>query len=144
MKGTNGIQAMDLVARKMADGGKAAHAMLDEASASATAAGRNHLHLASLVAKAVQDMREATDWMAAQENFDDRFAGATNYLHAFARVLGAHYHLRAAATEDTPGPRFALAQYYITRILPEYTSALAEAKAGSAGVFSLSLEALGA
>ncbi len=34
-EGTNGIQAMDLVGRKFADGGAAAHALLDEIEAAA-------------------------------------------------------------------------------------------------------------
>ncbi len=35
----------------------------------------------------------------------DRFAGAVPYLRAFARVLGAHYHLPAALAEGGEGPR---------------------------------------
>ena len=80
--------------------------------------------------------------IAALDSAGAKAAGATAYLHAFARVLGAHYHLQAAIAEGGAGPRTALAQYYITRLLPEYEAALEEARAGSAGVFSLSLEAM--
>ena len=39
-EGTNGIQAMDLVGRKLADGGAAARALIDEVAATAAAGGR--------------------------------------------------------------------------------------------------------
>ena len=57
---------------------------------------------------AAETLREATEWMIAQD-MDDRFAGAVPYLRAFARVLGAHYHLRAAAGRGIGGRAPALA-----------------------------------
>ena len=134
--------AADKVMVLLADGGAAAFALLDEVVSSAAKAGAANLALATRVINAAKTLREATQWLVEQRDLDDRFAGATSYLHAFARVLGAHYHLKAATTEGEMGPRTALAQYYITRLLPQHEAALAEAKAGAAGVFSLSTEAL--
>ena len=55
------------------------------------------------------------------------------YLAAFARVLGAHYHLRAA----TGGGSKALARLYITRILPQFAADLVAARAGLADLGAL-------
>lgn len=60
---------------------------------------------------------------AASLIMNDRFAGAVPYLRAFARVLGAHFHL-AAAQSDKGGARERLARFYITRMLPEHAGLL--------------------
>ena len=94
-EGTNGIQAMDLVARKLMDGGEAAFAILDEIEAGADAAKANQPDLANAVWNAAASLRETTEWLVEQD-LTDRFAGAVPYLRAFARVLGGHAHLAAA------------------------------------------------
>ncbi|MEL6889553.1 MAG: acyl-CoA dehydrogenase, partial [Pseudomonadota bacterium] len=88
-EGTNGIQAMDLVARKMMDGGEAAGLLIDEIEATAEAARDTLPDLAEPVWQACESLRETTEWMIAQ-NHRVRFAGAVPYLRAFARVLGGH------------------------------------------------------
>ena len=139
-EGTNGIQAMDLVGRKMMDGGAAAHALLDEVQDEA----RKHSQLfperSELVWTAAQTLSEATLRLIEME-LADRNAGAVPYLSAFARVLGAHYHLRAAAAggEDEK----ILARIYIDRILPRYEADLAELFAGVADLDAISDRALG-
>ncbi len=143
-EGTNGIQAMDLVARKLADGGATALALLDDVAATSTMAGKVDPQMADAVSSSVKDLRAATNWMVSQGDLDDRFAGASAYLHAFARVLGANYHLKALIAENGNGPRAILARYFITRLLPQVQSSLAEAQAGSAGVFAMDVEAMGA
>ncbi|TNF58437.1 MAG: acyl-CoA dehydrogenase [Rhodobacteraceae bacterium] len=145
-EGTNGIQAMDLVARKMADGGEAAHRILDEIEAraeEARALGGEMAELAEGVWQATESLREATEWLVAQEDLTDRFAGAVPYLRAFARVLGGHFHLKAALA-DRDGPRLALARFYITRLLPEHEGLLVHAQRGSADLYALSLDDLAA
>jgi alkylation response protein AidB-like acyl-CoA dehydrogenase len=140
-EGTNGIQAMDLVARKMADGGDAAHRLLDEIEAFAETAKSRLPDLAEPVWQAAESLREATEWLTAQSELNDRFAGAVPYLKAFARVLGGHMHLKAAiAAPDSP--RVALARFYIQRLLPEHAACLAHAQAGAADLFAVSAEDL--
>ena len=141
-EGTNGIQAMDLVGRKMMDGGEAAHRLLDEIEAHAEQARAAMPELAEMVWQAAETLREATDWLVARKEMNDRFAGAVPYLRAFARVLGAHYHLKAA--EAANGARRALAEFYIRNLLPEYDGLLAHAQAGAEGLFALSLDELAA
>ncbi|HQU66775.1 MAG TPA: acyl-CoA dehydrogenase [Albidovulum sp.] len=136
-EGTNGIQAMDLVGRKMMDGGEMAYRVLEEIEDDAEAARAVLPELAGDVWSAAETLREATEWMVAQD-MAERFAGAAPFLRAFARVLGAHYHLRAAVAEGGEGPRSKLARVYIRRLLPMYAAHLAEARDGSDGVMSLS------
>ncbi|MFC4671080.1 acyl-CoA dehydrogenase [Seohaeicola nanhaiensis] len=142
-EGTNGIQAMDLVARKMMDGGEAAHRLLDEIEAHAETARADLPELAEAVWQAAESLREATDWLNGRKEMNDRFAGAVPYLRAFARVLGGHYHLAAAQAE--PGSaRARLAAFYIERLLPEHAGLLAHAQAGAGGLYDLSLDDLAA
>jgi len=140
-EGTNGIQAMDLVARKMADGGTAAMALIDEVQAGAESARATHPDLAGDVWQAAESLRDATDALLHQ-NLTDRFAGAAPYLRAFALLLGADAHLRAA--HATGGARTALARVAIRRLLPEHTSLLAEAREGADQLYALSPEDLAA
>ncbi|MGH1424414.1 MAG: acyl-CoA dehydrogenase [Pseudooceanicola sp.] len=139
-EGTNGIQAMDLVARKMMDGGEMAATLLDEIEDLAESARTRMPQLCLPVWQAAETLREATEWMVAQDDLNERFAGAMPYLMAFARVLGGHYHLKAAMEEGEEGPRYKLARFYITRLLPEYGGLLAQAKAGAADLYALSPE----
>ncbi|NVK16754.1 MAG: acyl-CoA dehydrogenase [Rhodobacteraceae bacterium] len=140
-EGTNGIQSMDLVARKMMDGGEMAFALIDEIEEQAERARATHPNMAESVWQACESLREATEWLVSQQDMQDRFAGSVPYLRAFARVLGGHYHL-AAAMADQGGPREKLARFYITRMLPEHSALLAHAQAGAEGTFALSLDEL--
>ncbi|MCC5986390.1 MAG: acyl-CoA dehydrogenase [Pararhodobacter sp.] len=139
-EGTNGIQAMDLVGRKLMDGGEAAMRLLQEIEDAAEAARACCPEMAGEVWAAAETLREVTEWMLAQE-MNDRFAGAAPYLRAFARVLGAHYHLRAALAEPE-GARARLAQVFIQRILPEHQGLLARAREGAAALYALSADDL--
>ncbi|ETD86055.1 acyl-CoA dehydrogenase [Rhodobacter capsulatus] len=139
-EGTNGIQAMDLVGRKMADDGRAAFRLLQEIEDAAKAAREALPDLAEAVWQSAETLREHTEGMIAQGT-QDRFAGAVPYLRAFARVLGAHYHLRAALEG---GAHEKLAAVYIRRLLPQAEAALAAARAGAVDLFALSPEDLGA
>ncbi|MCG6883330.1 MAG: acyl-CoA dehydrogenase [Silicimonas sp.] len=141
-EGTNGIQAMDLVARKMMDGGEAMYRLLDEVEVGAEAARATFPELAEKVWAAAETLRETTEWMVG-ESLDQRFAGAVPYLRAAARVLGGHYHL-AAAMAAGEGPRAALARFYIDRLLPEHLSLLAQVRVGAAGLYDLSPDDLAA
>ncbi|MCA3448213.1 MAG: acyl-CoA dehydrogenase [Rhodobacter sp.] len=133
-EGTNGIQAMDLVGRKMMDGGEAAFRLLHEVQAGAEAARPTLPDLAGDVWTAAESLRETTEWMVAQE-MEDRFAGSVPYLRAFARVLGGHLHLRAALADAARQP---LARVAIRRLMPEHIGLLAQAREGAAGLFDVS------
>lgn len=142
-EGTNGIQAMDLVARKMMDGGEAASRLLDEIEAHAEGARAQLPELAGPVWEASETLREVTEWLVGQGDMTERFAGAVPYLRAFARVLGAHFHL-AAALADKGGAREKLARFYINALLPEHDSLLVQARNGAGDLYALDLDELAA
>lgn len=140
-EGTNGIQSMDLVGRKLMDGGEAASRLLDEIEANAEAAKGTLPELAEAVWQATETLREATEWMVAQSDMNNRFAGSVPFLKAWARVLGGHYHLKAAMAEGG-GPRTKLATFYIKRMLPEHLGLLAHACEGAEDLYALTAEDL--
>ena len=140
-EGTNGVQAMDLVARKMMDGGEAATRLIDEIEDQAERARASAPDLAGPVWEATETLRETTEWLVAQSDMDDRFAGAVPYLMGFARVVGAHFHLSAALAEPG-GPREKLARFYIEALLPEHASLLAQARSGASVLYALDLDEL--
>ncbi|MGB3689305.1 MAG: acyl-CoA dehydrogenase [Jannaschia helgolandensis] len=129
-EGTNGIQAMDLVGRKLMDGGAAAFAVLDRIETTKNDALRD----------AVSDLRKLTEWMVGQD-MQDRFAGSVSYLNAFARVLGVHYHLKAAESDDARAP---LARFAAGRMLPEALAEMAKARTGAGELYAVSNEVIAA
>lgn len=139
-EGTNGIQAMDLVGRKMQDNGDAAFRLIDEVQRGAETARTTLPDLAGDVWQASEALREATEAMVALP-LNDRFAGAVPYLRAFARILGSHAHLKAAIADPE---RTALARVMIRRILPEYAALLAQSREGAEGLYAISPEDLAA
>ncbi|ATG48059.1 acyl-CoA dehydrogenase [Celeribacter ethanolicus] len=140
-EGTNGIQAMDLVGRKLMDGGEAGFAILDEIESFAEAARATLPKRAIAVWNAAETLREGMEAMLALP-MNDRFGGAVPFLRAFARVLGGHYHLKAAIAEGGEGPRSRLAAFYIKRMLPEHAALLAQVRLGAADIYALSPEDL--
>jgi len=100
--------------------------------------------LGSPLWEAVESLRETTEWMLEQSELNARFAGANAYLMAFARVLGGFAHLKAAMAEKGTGARTKLANIYISRLLPEHASLLAEAQVGDTDLYALSADELAA
>ena len=138
-EGTNGIQAMDLVGRKMMDGGEAGLRLIEDMQKGAVLARAALPELAGAVWDAAEALREATEGLVGLE-MNDRFAGAVPYLRAFARVLGGHFHLTAAMAEKA---RLPLARVAIGRLLPEYAALLAQVRVGASDLYALSDADLG-
>ncbi len=134
-EGTNGIQALDLVGRKMMDGGAMAFALCQEMAEAAALAPAG---LAAPLLNAVEALREGTATLLAQDAMN-RGGAAVAYQRAFAQVLGAHFHVMAARTDPA---RLPLARFAVARLLPRHMAWLAEASEGSAGLFDLTAEAL--
>ncbi len=133
-EGTNGVQAMDLVGRKLADGGEAAFRLIDEVQAGAVSARATLPDLAEPVWQAAEGLREATEAVLAQSPAD-RQAGAVAYQRGFARVLSGHVHLRAALSGEAA--RLRLARVAILRMLPESGALLAQVREGADDLFAL-------
>ncbi len=103
-EGTNGIQAIDLVGRKLAgNGGVSMRAMITEIDETVRLARSTNdpqfVQLAERLWAASKALAEATDWMLARmkaEEQDKALAGATAYLALAGDVIGGHFLARAA------------------------------------------------
>ncbi len=128
-EGTNGIQSMDLVARKMMDGGEAAYALLDSMESYVQQCKSVVPDLADPVFASLQTLRETTEWLVDQDP-EHRFAGAVPYLRLFARVLGGYFHLCAGNAAGLGSARAKLARVYMQRLLPDYHGLAAQVRVG--------------
>ncbi|HUO46767.1 MAG TPA: acyl-CoA dehydrogenase, partial [Acidimicrobiia bacterium] len=131
-EGTNGIQAIDLVTRKLPlRGGEVALELLKEIEATATGAPRELADMAAPLAAATAVLRQATRGLLASlsESPGDALAGASPYLKMFGTVLGGWFHLRSALAardllERGEGDRsflesrIGLARFYNRQVLP--------------------------
>ncbi len=111
-EGTNGIQAIDLVTRKLAlGGGAAAETYLDELAATVADVERadrpDFGKMGTRMTATLTALRDATQWMrhALTNAPDEALAGATPYLRLFALAAGGHYLAKTAlaATRDDAG-----------------------------------------
>lgn len=103
-EGTNGIQAIDLVGRKLrVDGGENARAFISEMRQIADdVRAANHAEfgaIATRLSSALDDLETTTDFMLdclKNRKMDDAMAGATPYQKLFALTAGTAYHAKGA------------------------------------------------
>jgi acyl-CoA dehydrogenase len=154
-EGANGIQALDLVGRKLPkDGGRALQAFFGEVSAYI----KEHNADAALapytapLAQALGELQQATMWFMqnAMANPENAGAGATDYMHLFGLVaLGYMWCLIADAAkakmangaDERMAQRLTTGRFFMERILPAATAHLARIKAGASSTMALPLEA---
>jgi hypothetical protein len=121
-EGTNGIQAIDLIGRKLADNGKAANGLIDEMKITISNCSNHEdqqiREMGNRLSKSLVCLESTLNWMLKQEDFNNRLAGATPFLQAFGMILGANYLVKAAMKTDALD-RKSLAQFYCVNILPE-------------------------
>ncbi|MEA2009646.1 MAG: acyl-CoA dehydrogenase family protein [Actinomycetota bacterium] len=152
-EGTNGIQAIDLVMRKLPmDDGSVVRSYLDEMAALTgplNESGDPRLSaMCGALAANVEALREATEWLLTCEDPNDRLAGATPYLRMFGVVAGGYYlaRLALAAAAAEPDPWFEAkidtASFYAEQLLPTASGLLPSVKAGAGGLFSIPVEGL--
>jgi hypothetical protein len=72
----------------------------------------------------------------AEAELNDRFAGATPYLRAFALTLGGHYLLKAAQADPARAP---LAAFHAHQMLPQVAALCEAACEGAAPLYDLDL-----
>src|SRR6478609_457218 len=92
-EGTNGIQAIDLVARKIAQsGGAAVNGYLDELRRTVAAVRASNAPVlgetAARLGEAVDSLERSTRWLLSQKSSDAALAGATPYLRLFGNAAG--------------------------------------------------------
>lgn len=155
-EGANGVQALDLVGRKLAaNGGRAVMSFFAELDAYAAAhAGDEALKpFVEGLTRAKGELQEATMWLMQNglANPDNAGAASTDYLHLFA-LTGLAYawaqiaeaasaKIAAGDTDPYYAHKLTTGRYYLARVLPETTSRLAKLKAGAETMMALPAEA---
>ncbi len=149
-EGTNGIQAIDLIGRKLnMDGGAAMRSLCADMAATAEAL-RAVAELEGVGLRldaGVAALERATDWALANKG-PDALAGATPYLKLAGDVAGGWIlGLQAlAATGDDPWSRnkAALARVYAAQVLAQAPGLVDAVTAGAADLESATPQAMGA
>jgi acyl-CoA dehydrogenase len=151
-EGANGIQALDLVGRKLPkDGGRAVTAFFGEISAFLKA-GKDDSELAPYLSglKTVSgQLQQATMWLMqnAMGNPDNAGAGSNDYMHLFgltllgymwARIVKAVLAKKASgALSEELEAKLVLAKFFSERMMPEGTAHLARLSAGAGAVMAM-------
>jgi alkylation response protein AidB-like acyl-CoA dehydrogenase len=154
-EGTNGIQAIDLVGRKLqSDGGEAARAFIHNVREEAIIlkAGRRAelKEIGARLEEAANALLQSTEWIlkSAAQDPEHALAAATPYLRQFGNVAGGYYLARgamaAALAASEAGAdaawlkaKIALARFYADNYLTEAASLSAAVCAGAEAVARL-------
>jgi alkylation response protein AidB-like acyl-CoA dehydrogenase len=156
-EGTNGIQALDLVGRKLpANGGRALRTYTKRV-AGLIAANAEHPTVGPLTAAlacALADLEAATAWLMrnAMMKPDNAGAGAVPYLHLMGLVMFGHVWAQLALAaeaglargdgdQDFYRNKLATARYFFSHVLPESAVHRARVEAGANHVMALPAEA---
>jgi hypothetical protein len=154
-EGTNGIQALDLVGRKLAaDGGRGVMSFFAELDAfvEASEADAALKPFTEALAKSKAELQEATMWLMQNglANPDNAGAASTDYLHLFGLVALAYMwslmaktalaKISGGATDPLYQEKLAVGRYYIARVLPETSGRLAKLKTGAETLMALPAE----
>ena len=133
-EGTNGIQAIDLVGRKLPQAGgnhvRAFIGELKDIAAAVRASNRDGFgQTADRLAAAIADLQQGTDWMLAtmgEGKMAEALSGATPYQRLFGLVLTGAYLARGGLADGGDGrdvTRAALARFAAENLIAE-TAAL--------------------
>ena len=140
-EGTNGIQAADLVTRKLGlDDGEAVMRLLADIQSEAS----EEPGLVSLA----QDCEAIANWMRDTASLDDRLAGSVPFCTMFAvAVAGWQLWKQGQAVAQGAAPSLAQAKpvtmrFFLDRIVPEAAGLKASALAGAQSLYELPAEAL--
>ena len=156
-EGTNGIQAIDLVGRKLPLGnGGVVRAYIGEMRETAEMCRQsNHpvlTQVAGELGDAIDALETATDWLLdrLKSSPKDTLAGATPYLRLFGLAAGGHYLAKgalAATQEETLDPAFvnrklSSIRFFGSNMLTACGGLAASVMAGNDVVDDIGLEAL--
>jgi hypothetical protein len=125
-EGTNGIQAIDLVTRKLPQaGGEHVLGYIGELSEIVEALRNSNLEgfgrTADNLERALADLKEATRFLQERVSGDgmqEALAGATPYLRLFALAAGGAY-LAKGAIAETSASRIALCRFFAENLIGE-------------------------
>ncbi|MGF6590117.1 acyl-CoA dehydrogenase C-terminal domain-containing protein [Pseudomonas sp. 2835] len=149
-EGTNGIQALDLLGRKLvADGGRSYAALAQEIKDYAQTLAASRAEFKTPLLLALANLDDLTAWVLdrAQGNPREIGAAAVEYLQVFGYTLYAYLWARMADVAlDQDGAfyqsKLGSARFYFARLLPRIHSLSASVKAGSHSLYLLEAEQL--
>ena len=148
-EGTNGVQAMDLLVRKVAGSkGQLMQIFLNEVKDYiADTSSTNMDEFIEPLKQAIGELSDLTTYLlsAAEGNIEELGAAANDYLHVFGYTAMAYIWAKmaeAALSKQASGDDFYIskihtARYYFTRILPRRLSLIVSAKSGSDCLFNI-------
>ncbi len=146
-EGTNGIQALDLVGRKIVgSGGTMYQAFVDEIRAFVASAGADLREFTEPLKAALDNLDELTAWVIdqAKANPNEIGAASVEYLHVFGYTAYAYMWARMAAVAlakqgegEFYQSKLGTARFYFARLLPRIHSLTASVKAGSESLYLL-------
>ncbi|MDL2399225.1 acyl-CoA dehydrogenase C-terminal domain-containing protein [Rhizobium mayense] len=157
-EGANGIQALDLVGRKLAqNGGRAVMALFKEIG-DFCEEHRNDEQMAFFtkhLKKGLNDVQAASMWFMqnAMAKPDNAGAGSTDYMHLFGLVILGYMWAKMAkaaqaglaggdsAREDYLKNKLVTARFYMERIMPETALRKARIETGADTMMELAAEA---
>jgi len=155
-EGANGIQALDLVGRKLGrDGGRAITAFVNEVSTFSkdNAANEAMAPYISPLGASIKDLQQSTIWLMQNSlaKPDNAGAASTDYLHLFGLVaLGymwarmakvAQDKLAEAGEQPNLKAKLVTGKFFMERMLPETSLRLSRIQAGAASMMELPAEA---
>jgi len=154
-EGTNGIQALDLVGRKLgAKGGRGTQAWLALVGADLAAASDERLaFITGPLGKAMADVQAGIMWLLqnGMANPDNAGAGATAFMRMMGHAALGHMWLKmsvaalTALDSGTADPDFytaklLTARFFAARVLPETSALRAQLEAGADTVMAMPAE----
>ncbi len=153
-EGANGIQALDLVGRKIGkDGGRALMAFFNEVQTYLKERVTNDAMNGYLkpLGAALAHLQQASMWFMqnAIAKPDNAGAGSTDYLHMFGLVALGYMWARIAeaaltksnGAEPAMKAKLVTARFFMERMLPETATHLARIQAGAGSMMELPAEA---
>ncbi len=154
-EGTNGIQAADLVGRKLGvrNGASVMEflAQMREIDGELAAAGDEFASIRNELAAQLGALEKASGWMLRTGMSDPNavLSGSAPYLRMWGLCVGGWLLARAALAGATVGDeavaldKLVTARFYAEQLLPQVSGLLGAATAGSGDLFALGAEALG-
>ncbi|ORL64302.1 acyl-CoA dehydrogenase C-terminal domain-containing protein [Pseudomonas putida] len=146
-EGTNGIQALDLMGRKVVgNGGEFYRLFSDEIRLFIASAGSELGEFTTPLATSLEQLDGLTEWVLARAKGNPNEIGAASveYLHAFGYVayaymwaLMARAALAGKGDEAFYAAKLGTARFYFARLLPRVGSLVASVKAGSETLYLL-------
>jgi len=154
-EGANGIQALDLVGRKLAlNGGRAVQAFFKEVGefCEENRADEKMVFFTKALKKGLNDLQAATLWLMqnGMKNPDNAGAASTDYMHLFGLVaLGYMWGQMAKVAQTRIGEadaafydnKLVTARFFMERVMPDTAAHLARLSSGADTLMALPAEA---